>query len=194
MRRNGDANQRGITKADLKPYVDMVERRIVQNADSPVWEKMDARWAALVRDARSRIANYEGGFASPRQNVQAAREIVTLAGEVDPRRVVVAVSAMFMMLTAEPHRFKSDRAFDVQLVRRVRGLAAANSTSYIDPKTGRTRRTYHELPPRAATVMSDWLRETLGVLGHRLARLEEEERRLRDEERAELNDALMALR
>jgi len=194
LRRNGDPAQRGVTKAALKPYRAMVLERMAKNADSRAWDLMDRRWDALVRDARGRIAAYESGTASPRQNIAAAEEIVRLAAEVESREVVVTVAAMVMMQALAPHSFASDRAFDVQLVRRVRGLTASNAPAYRDPKTGRARRAYRELSPRAAAVMADWLRLTLGVLGHRLVRLEEEERRAGAEDKAELSDALMALR
>lgn len=194
MRRNGDPGQRGITKADLRPYLGMVRARMANNPDSPAWSLMAARWAALVADARGRIANYESGFASPRQNIMAAAEIVRLANEVEPMAVVETVAAMVLMQALAPERFKSDRAFDVQLVRRVRGLTESNAPAYFDPGSGKQRRRYRELSPRSALVMADWLRMALGVLGQRLARLEEEEQRIKEDDRAALNDALMGLR
>ena len=117
-----------------------------------------------------------------------------MAAEVPSREVVVTVAAMFMMQALEPYSFASERAFDVQLVRRVRGLTASNAPTYRDLRSGRARRAYRELSPRAATVMAEWLRLTLGVLGTRLVRIEEEERRANQEDRAELSDALMALK
>jgi hypothetical protein len=194
LRRNGDPSQTSITKKDLKPYAELVVDRIAANAANPIWTKMDARWEALVSSAEARVGAYQAGTASPRQNIQAATEIGRVAANVEPRQVVVTVAAMYLMQSLDQSRFRSDRAFDTQLVRRVRGLTAANSTAYVDPKTGRTRRAYHELPPRAAAVMSDWLRQTLGVLGMRLAALEQAERRAAEQDHAELNDALMDLK
>jgi hypothetical protein len=42
--------------------------------------------------------------------------------------------------------------------------------------------------------MSKWLRMTFGVLGARLAHLEEQDQRRADAERQELSDALMELK
>lgn len=192
-RRNGDPAQRGITKADLKPYEDMVRRRIARNPANQTWEKMDTRWAVLVHDCQSRLATFNSGMAMGQQFVQAATELTRLADDVAPRDVVVTASAMFLMQAQAPHMFRSDQAFDIQLARRVRGLTAANSTAYSDPKTGKARRVYHELSPRAAATMSEWLRMTFGVLGARLAFLEEQDQRKADAERHELSDALMEL-
>jgi hypothetical protein len=193
-RRNGDPAQRGITKADLKPYEDMVRRRIARNPTNPTWEKMDARWGVLVHDCQNRLNSFNAGMAMAQQFVQAATEIVRLAEDVSPCDVVVTASAMFLMQTMAGHMFRSQAAFDIQLARRVRGLTASNATAYRDPKTGKARRIYRELSPRAAATMSEWLRMTFGVLGARLAHLEEQDQRQADAERLELSDALMELK
>jgi len=192
-RRNGDPAQRGTTKADLKPFEDAVKRRINRNAANPTWEKMEARWGVLVADCQARLVSYQSGTAMAQPLVQAATEVVRVSGEVTPREVMVTAAAMFLMQTQAAHMFRSEQAFDIQLVRRVRGLATSNATAYRDAKTGKARRVYRELSPRAASAMSEWLRMTFGVLGTRLAFLEEQEQRQADAERLELNDALMDL-
>jgi|WetSurMetagenome_2_1015567.scaffolds.fasta_scaffold384564_1 hypothetical protein len=194
LRRNGDPTQRGVTKAALKPYRTMVLDRMAKNADSRAWDLMDKRWQALVSDARARVAAYEGGTASPRQNITAAKEIIRLANEVEPREVVVTVAAMVLMQAEAPYWFSSDRAFDVQLVRRVRGLTMSDAPAHRDPKSGKVRRAYRELSPRAALVMAEWLRITLGILGQRVAMLERLERESEAKDEAALADALMTLR
>jgi hypothetical protein len=147
----------------------------------------------LVRDAKSRVAAYEGGAARPRQTIQAAREVIRIAETTEPREVVIAAAAMTLMHSMAPMYFASDDGFDAQLVRRVRGLAPGNSTAYRDG-TGRARRAYHELPPRAVAVLAGWIREAVGILGMHLARLEREEQERRDREDEELGAALMALK
>lgn len=193
VRRQGDPLQRGIRKADLRPYDRLVRERIAANTESPVWGKFEVRWAALVRDAKSRVAAYEGGAARPRQTIQAAREVIRIADAAQPREVVIAVAAMTLMHSLAPIYFASDNGFDAQLVKRVRGLTRNNSTAYRDG-TGRVRRVYHELPPRAAAVLAGWLRQTLGILGMHLARLEREEAQSKRKEDQELSDALIALK
>lgn len=177
----------------MKPYVARVRQRIAANAENPVWAKMEARWFALVRDAETRIAVYQGGMASPRQNIQAAEEVVRLAAQVDAREVMVTVAAIFLLQAMDPHKFASDKALDVQLVRRVQGLVASNSTAYRDP-SGKARRVYHQLAPRASAVLADWLTDALGVLGPFLARLEQRDQEAKAREREELSEALMALK
>ena len=45
-RRHGAPDQRGITKADLKPYLLQVQARIAKKPDLAIWA--DQRWAGLV--------------------------------------------------------------------------------------------------------------------------------------------------
>jgi hypothetical protein len=171
-----------------------VRGRIAANQESSAWAKLDARWKTLVRHALGILAEYQGGRATYRYTVKAAEEIVRLDGGVEAREIVITAAAVFLMDQMEPHRFRGDRAFRTQLVRRVRALTEANATSYRNPITGKSRRTYQELSPRATEVMAEWLTEALGILGVHLARLERKEREDRDRERQGLNDDLMALK
>lgn len=107
--------------------------------------------------------------------------------------MVQTALAMFLLLRYHPHRFKSDRAFRHQLVRRIRGLVATNAGMYWDPKTRRTKRTYRDLPMRAVMLMADELVAAFGGPGLHLADLEKHrEDALRDEQR-KLADALGSL-
>jgi hypothetical protein len=123
----------------------------------------------------------------------AAQEVVKLAQEVKPREVVEVVSAMVVLWTMEPRRFGSDRAFWVQLARRVRSLADLHIGERWDNKRQRVRRCYREMTPRAAVIMGQWLAATLGVGGQHIARVEEAERDKKARESRELHEALSKL-
>jgi hypothetical protein len=194
VRRHGAPDQKGVTKAELKPYVAKVLGRIAANPESPAWAKMDARWQTLVRHAEDILATWHAGQAMHMPKVRAAEEIVRLGGLVEAREVVVTATAMFLMDQMDASRFRGDQAFRTQLVRRVRGLTEANSTDYRDANTGKSRRTYHELGPRSAVVMAEWLTETFGILGAHLARLERQEREEKASGQQELHADLMALK
>lgn len=176
LRRHGDADQRGVTKAELKPFRAIVEDRIARNPANPAWAKLEARWKALETAAAGVVAAYEHGRPSVSWDVAAAREVVRLYGQVEPHLVLVTVGAMVVMQDHSPRRFKSDRAFRAQVVRRVRGLTEASAVTYREVGTGRERRTYTDLSPRAAEVLGGWLLETLGIAGSHIARKEREER------------------
>jgi len=88
-----------------------------------------------------------------------------LAQEVKPREVVEVTCAVVMLWELEPQRFRSDRAFWLQLARRVRGVTDVNYGERWDNVRQRVRRTYRELTPRASLILGRWLAETLGVGG-----------------------------
>jgi len=194
LRRHGAVDQRGLTKGELKPYEARVRARIRANPKSPVWPKMEARWEDVVRYAQVVIADWEGGQARSSYTLGAAREVVRLGALVDARDVVVTTAAVFLFDQIEPHRFRGDRAFRAQLVRRVRGLTEANATDYRDPVTGKSRRTYRELTPRSAVIMAEWLTESLGALGVHLARLERKEREAQATAERQLHEDLLDLK
>ncbi|MGJ0506073.1 MAG: hypothetical protein ACR652_02855 [Methylocystis sp.] len=179
-RRHGAPDQRGITKSGLRPYLAMVQRRIEKNEKLTIWTIADGRWLALVRYAEQ--VEKTTMFRTDRW---AAQEAQKLGVAVEPRLVVETVLAMYLMREQEAFRFKSDRAFRFQLVRRVRGLTRLNAKVWGDGESGRTKTVYSELPPKVTGVLSAWLISVLGQIGVWMARNErqtQERQRFRDEQ------------
>ncbi|WP_244424602.1 hypothetical protein [Methylobacterium nodulans] len=117
-----------------------------------------------------------------------------LAADVEPKAVVETALAMFLLLEAEPRRFRSDAGFRTQLVRRVRGLTDMNAGTFWENDTGKVRRVYKDVPPRAIVVMGQWLAEAFGGAGTHMARLEERDRQERENARQDFHKALEELR
>jgi hypothetical protein len=174
-RRHGDVEQKSVTTAELKPYLKRVRTRIKKNANNPVWTILESRWRALLDYARGVLAAHSAGRPGSRYERSAAREIVKLGDEVEVHRVVETALAMVMMLEFEPGKFASDRAFRTQLVRRVRALTDINFGESYQHSTGKVRRYYRELPPRATNIMAGWLIDLMGAAGLHVARLEKSE-------------------
>lgn len=193
-RRHGAPDQQGVTKAKLKPFVGLVQARIKKNATSPVWKQLEDRWATVVSHAQERVAHWKRGNACVRTEITAAEEVIRVAEHVEPREVVVTALAMYLMQYHTPTFFRSDRAFQVQLVRRVRGLTEANAARYTDQRTGKTKRAYRELPPRSAAYMADWLVQAFGATGVKLAHLERDEDERRKAESLSFGKALAELK
>jgi hypothetical protein len=139
------------------------------------------------------IAEYERGRPGSRIERLAAQEIIKLGKTLEARAVVEMTMAMVMMREMNPRYFQSDRAFWVQLGRRVRGLTDLNYGERYVHATGKVRRCYRELSPKAGTVLGRWLAETLGVGGLHLARLEQADQKKQLAERRDLHDALSKL-
>jgi hypothetical protein len=193
LRRHGAPDQKAITNVHLKPYLKLVKARISKNPEHVAWVLLDERWRALVDHAHGIIADYARGRAGSRFERAAANEVVKLAGDVEPRAVVVVTAAMVVMQELDPRQFRSDRAFWVQLARRVRALTDRHIGERWDNARGRVRRCYRELTPRAALILGRWLAETLGIGGMQIARLHLAERQKQAQEREQLHDALSRL-
>jgi hypothetical protein len=193
FRRHGEPNQKAITKTHVKPYAELVRARIAKNPHNPAWTTLETRWRVLVDHAEHIVAAYERGNPGSRIERIAAQEIIKLGKSVEARAVVELTMAMVMMRELQPHGFRSDRAFWVQLGRRIRGLTDLNYGEKYVHDTGKVKRCYRELTPRAAMLLGRWLAETLGVGGLHLARLERADHEKQLAERRDLHDALSSL-
>ncbi|WP_246688072.1 hypothetical protein [Methylobacterium sp. WL120] len=166
---------------------------MAKNEANPLWHQCEARWAAIIDHARHVIAASSGGRAGYRCERVAAQEVVKLADHVAPSDVVVTTLAAFVLIDHQPRLFRSDASFKTQLVRRVRGLTEVNAGSWFNAHTGKTKRAYRELTPRAVMVLAGWLSDALGAVGLTLADMERREHDHRQRERQAMAEALGSL-
>lgn len=187
-RRHGDAEQVGIKKAEIQHYVGVVRRRIGKNPDSDLWPTLDRRWLLLqdyVRPIRASCFRYER---------EAAEEVLEIAQHAEPRAVVETALAVFVMYWwGNPRRFRSDRAFWFQLVRRVRALSPLSTEQHYSRAEGRMKRVPRELSPRAIETLADWLGDVVGKAGVKLADMERREADERQEAATKLSGVIAAL-
>jgi len=193
FRRHGEPDQKAVTKTHVKPYLELVKARVAKNSHSPAWTTLEARWRALADYAETIVADFENGRPGSRIERLAAQDIIKLRNTVEPRPVIEMTMAMVMMREMSPRNFRSDRAFWVQLGRRVRGLTHLNYGERYVHATGKVKRCYRELSPRAGLVLGRWLAEMIGIGGVHLARLERADREKKLAERRDLHDALSKL-
>ena len=99
--------------------------------------------------------------------------------------MIQVLLAMYVMEELEQRRFRSDPGFRFQLVRRVRALADVNAGTRYDYKSNKVRRVYREMSPRAVAMIGQWLADTLGGAGARLAKMEREDQERQDRERSQ---------
>ncbi|WP_428417384.1 hypothetical protein [Methylibium sp.] len=191
--RHGHHEQSPVTVHELAPYVRKVAARQKANPESPAWSILAERWQRIEVWAQHVLQKYAEGHASVLRDVQAAQQVQNLAGTVGPQLVIQTALAVYMLAEADPRRFCSDRAFDFQLVRRVRGLTATNAGSYWDHKTRKTKRVYRDLAPRAVLSLAAHLKTAFGAPGIQLARMEQDRALAAREEQERLADALEAL-
>jgi len=189
VRRHGAVGQRAVTKADLRLYRALISARLEKNKDKPLLTQLEARWRALITYAESvREEARRNPMVCYRR--EAAIETLKIGKNVQAKDVIETVIAMYVMQDQEPRRFKNDQAFRAQLVRRVRGLTILNADTWIDPKSGKEKRVYRDLAPRAVTILSQWLAEALGTAGIHFAKLERQDHERKQQELKDFHQAL----
>ncbi|GEP07767.1 hypothetical protein [Methylobacterium oxalidis] len=191
--RHGEADQPGITKGDLKPYLAIILDKRKRQEGKSGWSNMEGKWQELVGRANGIVAQSREGKPMSRYKRMAAYEIKRLGDHVAVQRVIDCVLAMYLMYELEQRRFRSDNAFWFQLVRRVRRLTKLNAGVWTYAERKRTSVTYTDLPPKATMAMAVWLKEALGSAGTYIARLEREDREREDEERRTYFESLKEL-
>lgn len=193
-RRHGDPAQETITETSLKPYRSAIRARIRRNPSNPLWSLLETSWREAVGEAEAYFADARAaGKRVFRFQMSASQEVAKLAQYVEPREVVETALAMFLLQDQEPRRFKSDKAFRVQLSRRIRALTDVNVGTYINPKTGKPTRVYRELTPRVAEEVGRMAAAVFGGAGVMLAELERKQAQDTRQRRAEMADAIAGL-
>lgn len=192
-RRHGHPLQETITAAALAPFAKVVSARRDRNPHSEAWRILDDRWAVLTGWCQRCVDGYLAGIPTQQHHVQAAKELLTVSQQVEAHRVIDTVMAMYLLHHARPRSFKSDVAFVHQIVRRVRGLADVNAGSWFDPSTGRTKRVYHDLSPRAAVEMGATLVKAFGAAGLQMVKLQKRDEEQNRAEAQALHHAMESL-
>ncbi|HXE23088.1 MAG TPA: hypothetical protein VN617_12255 [Rhodoferax sp.] len=193
QRRHGHVHQDGVTVPELKPYRDRVAARRKKNPANPAWEILETRWMAVAAHAAETLKGHAAGRPGVRYAVLAADHIQRLADAVPHQVVTETALAMFVMREVQPNRFRSDRAFDFQLARRVRALTDANAGSYYDQGTGKLKRVYRDVLPGTLECLAGSLKEAFGVAGLRLAELDKKDDQRQADANAKLAEALRGL-
>lgn len=171
-RRQGDPTQTVIGTTELKPFRERVKARIDKNRDNPLWEHLDALWGALAEQAREDAERQVGN----RYQRSAAQELLNIEADSNPREIVGTTLAMFVLWHDMPWRFRSDAAFRLQLARRVRALTSRHTGLVYDHATGKQKRIYREMTPKAGNIIGQKLSSAFGAAGFQLALLDERDR------------------
>lgn len=192
-RRHGDPQQRGITKADLKYYLEITRARIEKNGDNPAWKQLEGNWNAAVRDAQAYIRSYQSGRPVHSVYRRACEDLVRVAEDVEPMKVIETAIAMFVMYDQEPRKFRSDEAFWFQLARRVRGLTERNIGASWNHETQKMKLYYRDVPPNVTRCFAEMVKESVGIGGIYVAKLEGQEAEAKQKKKNDLHESLRAL-
>lgn len=190
LRRHGHPEQEGITVQELHPYRKRIAVRQTKNPANATWGILRERWAAVAVNAETVLKAHASGKPGSAYIIKAAHHINHLATAVPDGVVMEAALAMFLMREAQPQRFRSDRAFDFQLSRRVRALSDLNAGTYFDHETGKTKRVYRDVLPGTLMALSEPLKAAFGVAGVFLAELDQRDEKKTAAKKMELMMAL----
>lgn len=189
-RRHGDPMQQPIRATHLASYIRTLKRRQAVRPDAPAWAALEARWTAVIQACQDTLATYASGLPMNRHQVEAAGELVKVAGEASPDDAWRTAVAMFLLREADPRLFPTEGAFRVQLGRRVRHLAATSRATYWNPAECRFKGVYRDPSPRGAVVVGDMLAAAFGVAGSYFAKQDRVEADARAAERTAFYAAL----
>lgn len=171
-RRQGAPNQSAITVTELKPFRDRVMSRIAKNVESPLWPHLETCWSTLVAEAKFEAER----SVSNRYQRSAAQELLSIEALCQPPEIIITTLAMFILWYDMPWRFRSDAALRVQIARRVRALSGHHTGQIFDHLTGKKRRIYREMTPKAAAIIGQKLSVAFGATGIQFALLDRRER------------------
>lgn len=181
-RRHGDAEQKGVTTHELKPWAAMIDALLRRK---PSWSGIVVtadRWAAVVEEARDISADYmDRGKAMPAWKARAARTVLGLAEDASSRELLVMVASMYLLRESRPSRFKSDRAFSFQVTRRCRNMTTVSRGSWFEEASGQVRHCYTTPPENEVLALGQWLNGAFGTLALALARAVMAEQKKADE-------------
>ncbi len=178
-RRHGHVAQRGITRSELRPYVDLTRDYIAAHGGEATWAKLEGVLKAVTSDAAGVVAEARSGRPFHRVEAAAAVELVRVGESAAPRAVIETMAALAVMHHRQPNAFRSDDAVRSQFTRAFRALSSATKRRSYNATEGRVKTHTRDLRQDVALALGRRLQETLGVLGYRISEGEAEERQRR---------------
>ena len=168
LRRYGHPEQSPISNPEIAPY-EMQVRSGLQRLTPDQRTRLDERMARAV-------ALLLTGCREPKENKHAKQAAEMLgrtlgSGKVDPKKIVIRLTALVLLWQARPRAFEDDQAFRFIAVRHVRRAGRDYDREYWSEKEGRTRRRLHQavhtrVMQFAGTYLFDALSPLLAALSH----------------------------
>lgn len=190
--RHGHPEQTPVRLHELRGQLKRIETRRQRNPDNPTWPLLRERWAAVQAWAVEYSNTAEAGGVVNRYALDAARQVNQL-GSTPADKVVDVSLSLYLLQEDQPHRFRSDLAFDRQLARRARRTSRIAAGSYWNDKLQRTSLVFKDSPPRTTDALAALLKEAFGPAGIALARLEHSEAQAVFDKERQFNNALESL-
>jgi hypothetical protein len=192
-RRNGEPTQERITKKEVRPYVRQA-RQIVERDTSGRIETALQQIHGILRDHTAVIVgDAERGRWVAKWQERAAQETLNVLSDVDAVTCGVTIGGVFLLRLVEPRLFKSDRGFTFQLARLFRGQTDLSYGEYYNYQTGKTKKTYKDLPTQVVHEIGRLLIEVYARWAGHLLQIERRERERRHAVRSGLDEGFAGI-
>lgn len=145
--RHGHPLQKGITKADLKPYVKEVRAYLADNHPDKSKAVLEGIWDRTVKEAQRFLDMADRGRPFVGYEMEANQAILSLSREQDAETIAVTLIAMGVWYEEDPHFWKYDEGFRFQAVRMLLRLNPREA-SYQWRNGKMQRSSYRQIPPR----------------------------------------------
>lgn len=152
LARHGHPHQKGIKKADLKPYRRAVRAFLHKQTSSDPKAILEGIWNRTTDEARSFIKQAEQGRPYNGHQMQAHQAILSLAKEQDAGTIGEVLMAMGYWLEFAPRFWRHDDGFRYQTVRMLLRLNPKEAAyQWYDGKM--TRSVYRDVPPKTTEYL-----------------------------------------
>jgi hypothetical protein len=192
-RRHGAPTQARITKKDVRPYVRRARQIIERDTSGRIEAALREIHTILKDHTGSVVMDAERGRWVSKWEARSARETLNVLSDTDPVECGLTVGAMFLLRLHDPRLFKTDRGFVFQLVRQFRALTDLSYGSFYNYRTGKTKKTYRDLPAQAVHRMGRLVIEAYARFGGHLLQAERSECERRHAVRSGLDEGFAAI-
>ncbi|GEM_PF-3218890 len=145
--RHGHPLQRGITKADLKPYVKEVRAFLANNHPDKAKAVLEGIWGRTVKASQRFIDMANKGSPFIGYEMEAHQAVLSLAREQDAETIGVTLIALGLWLEEDPRFWKHHDGFRYQAVRMLLRLNPREAS--FQWRNGKMERSsYRQVPPK----------------------------------------------
>lgn len=189
---HGDPCQKGITKAELRPYLNTVREYVARRSGPRVGVVISRDWERVVHDAVQVLDDADRGRPQGSHARKAAQVVVAVSREHHAMDVALLGMALGYFYADRPGRWASDRGFQYQAVRMLRRLARGETDYTWRQDGGMVRSSARRCPPLVTRAI--WVRfEATNFIGYgiQIRREVEKQRELHRKDRiADLREIL----
>ncbi|KAB2699305.1 hypothetical protein F9K79_09430 [Ochrobactrum sp. Kaboul] len=159
LTRHGHPLQKGVTKADLKPYVKEVRTFLADNHPDKAKAVLEDIWGRTVKEAERFLEMASRGRPVIGYELEANQAVLSLSREQGAETIAVTLIAMGVWYEEDPRFWKYDEGFRFQAVRMLLRLNPREAS--FQWRNGKMERSsYRQIPPRVMQYLWNIIHST----------------------------------